>query len=88
MIDQTKKQEIIKKHAISKNDVGSIQTQVAVLTERIKEVTEHLETNQKDNHARRGLLQMVGQRKRFLGHLKRTNFESYAALIKSLGLRK
>ncbi len=88
MINQTKKQDIIKKHAISKSDVGSIQTQVAVLTERIKEVTGHLETNKKDIHARRGLLQMVGKRKRFLGHLKKTDFESYAALIKSLGLRK
>lgn len=88
MIDQKKKQDIIKKHAINKNDVGSIQTQVAVLTERIKEVTEHLETNKKDLHARRGLLQMVGRRKRFLSHLKKTDFESYASLIKDLGLRK
>jgi small subunit ribosomal protein S15 len=88
MIAQTKKQEIIKKYAISKNDVGSLQTQIAVLTERIKEVTEHLETNKKDLHARRGLLQMVGRRKRFLAHLKKTDFESYAALLKSLGLRK
>ncbi len=88
MIAQTKKQEIIKKHAVSKNDVGSIQTQVAVLTERIKEITTHLDTNAKDRHARRGLLQMVGKRKRFLSHLKKTDFESYAGLIKSLGLRK
>lgn len=88
MIEQAKKQAIIKKHAISKNDVGSIQTQVAVLTERIKELTEHLETNKKDLHARRGLLQMVGRRKRFLAHLKKTNFEAYAGLIKDLGLRK
>lgn len=88
MIDQKKKQDIIKKHAISKDDVGSIQTQVAVLTERIKEVTAHLDTNKKDQHARRGLLQMVGQRKRFLAHLKKTDFESYAGLIKELGLRK
>jgi small subunit ribosomal protein S15 len=88
MIAQAKKQQIIQKHAISKNDVGSIQTQVAVLTERIKEVTSHLDTNNKDRHARRGLLQMVGQRKRFLAHLKKTDFQSYADLIKSLGLRK
>lgn len=88
MIAQKTKQELIKAHAISKNDVGSVQTQVAVLTERIKEVTAHLETNKKDNHARRGLLQMVGKRKRFLAHLKKTDFESYAALLKSLGLRK
>ena len=85
MIDQKKKQDIISKHAISKNDVGSIQTQVAVLTARIQE---HLETNKKDRHARRGLLQMVGRRKRFLAHLKKTDFESYAGLIKSLKLRK
>ncbi|MBP7768917.1 30S ribosomal protein S15 [Candidatus Saccharibacteria bacterium] len=88
MIDQKKKQDIISKHAISKNDVGSIQTQVAVLTARIQELTEHLETNKKDRHARRGLLQMVGRRKRFLAHLKKTDFESYAGLIKSLELRK
>ncbi len=88
MIAKEKKAAIAKKYAVSKNDVGSTEVQVAVLTERIKEVTEHLETNKKDLHARRGLLQMVGRRKRFLAHLKRNNFESYANLIKSLGLRK
>ena len=73
---------------VSKNDVGSPQTQVSILTARIKEVTEHLKSNKHDNMARRGLKQMVGRRKRLLRYLKRTNFDAYKATLETLGLRK
>ncbi len=73
---------------LHKTDVGSPQVQVAVLTERIKEVTAHLQANKHDNKARRGLLQMVGQRKRLLSYLESKDYEAYQALIAKLGLRK
>lgn len=71
-----------------KTDVGSPEAQVAVLTHRIKEITDHLKGNKQDNKARRGLLQMVGRRKRLLKFLERKNFEAYQQLIAKLGLRK
>lgn len=71
-----------------KNDVGSPQAQASVLTTRIKEITEHLKTNKHDHMARRGLIQMVGRRKRLLKYLERKNFESYKATVAALGLRK
>lgn len=70
------------------NDVGSPQAQVSVLTARIKEITEHLQTNKHDHMARRGLIQMVGRRKRLLKYLERKNFEAYKATVAALGLRK
>lgn len=71
-----------------KTDVGSPEAQTAILTERIKEVTAHLKANKHDFHARRGLLQMVGKRKRLLKYLQGKNYEAYTALINKLGLRK
>ena len=71
-----------------KNDVGSPQAQASVLTTRIKEITEHLKTNKHDHMARRGLIQMVGRRKRLLKYLESKDFESYKATVAALGLRK
>jgi small subunit ribosomal protein S15 len=71
-----------------KNDVGSPQSQVSVLTSRIKEITEHLKANKHDHMARRGLIQMVGRRKRLLKYLERKNFEAYEATVAKLKLRK
>ena len=71
-----------------KNDVGSPQAQASVLTTRIKEITEHLKTNKHDHMARRGLIQMVGRRKRLLKYLESKDFESYKATVAKLGLRK
>ena len=72
----------------SKNDVGSPEVQVAILTARIKEVTEHVKENKHDYMAKRGLMQMVGQRKKLLKYLERTNFDLYKSTVAELGLRK
>ncbi len=88
MITKDNKSQAIALTQVSKNDVGSPQAQVSILTARIKEVTEHLKSNKHDHMARRGLIQMVGKRKRLLKYLERTNFESYKATVAKLGLRK
>ena len=88
MISKDKKAEAIKKLARSEKDVGSPEVQVAILTERIKEVTEHVKANKHDYMARRGLMQMVGKRKRLLKYLEKTDFELYKATLEKLGLRK
>lgn len=88
MITQEKKAKIVADVQRHKTDVGSPQVQVAILTERIKEVTAHLQANKHDFHGRRGLLQMVGKRKRLLKYLQGENYEAYTALIAKLGLRK
>ena len=88
MITKEKKAEAISKMARSKNDVGSPEVQVAILTERIKEVTEHVKENKHDFMARRGLMQMVGKRKKLLKYLENTDFETYKKTVKKLGLRK
>jgi small subunit ribosomal protein S15 len=88
MITAEKKQKIIAENAISKSDTGSAAVQVAILTERIKELTEHLKVNKKDFATRRGLLQMVGRRKRLLKFISEKDSESYLKLIKKLGLRR
>jgi small subunit ribosomal protein S15 len=88
MITKDDKAKAIALTQVNKNDVGSPQAQVSVLTARIKEVTEHLRSNKHDNMARRGLIQMVGRRKRLLKYLERTDFEAYKAVIEKLGLRK
>jgi len=88
MITIEKKTEAIKKTQRAKTDVGSPEVQASILTERIKELTEHLKVHKKDNHSRRGLLQMVGKRKKLLAYLKDQNYSSYQATIKKLGLRK
>ena len=82
------KKEIIEKFQLSENDTGSVQVQVALLTERINHLSEHLKLNKKDNHSRRGLLQMVGKRKGFLLYLKDKDIEAYRKLIKELGIRE
>ena len=82
------KQEIINKFKLSENDTGSVRVQVALLTARINHLNEHLKANQKDNHSRRGLLQMVGKRKGFLLYLKANDIEAYRSLIKELGIRE
>lgn len=88
MISREKKQEIINAFGRNANDTGSPEVQIALLTERIAELTEHLKNNKKDHHSRRGLLKMVGQRKGLLEYLKKTNLEGYRELIARLGLRK
>jgi len=88
MITKEKKQEIMKAYARTEGDTGSPEVQVAVLTERINELTEHLKVNKKDNHSRRGLLKMVGRRRALLAYLKGKDIERYRSLIERLGLRK
>lgn len=88
MISKDDKAKAIALTQVAKNDVGSPQAQVSILTARIKEVTEHLQTNKHDNMARRGLIQMVGRRKRLLKYLENTDFEAYKATLEKLGLRK
>ena len=82
------KSESIAKFKQSENDTGSVLVQVALLTERINHLTEHLKTNHNDNHSRRGLLKMVGKRKGFLQYLKDRDIEAYRKLIADLGLRE
>ncbi|MGN3975114.1 30S ribosomal protein S15 [Tsuneonella sp. SYSU-LHT278] len=83
-----KKQEIIKDNAQAKGDTGSPEVQVAILTERIRNLTEHFKDHHKDNHSRRGLLMMVNKRRSLLAYLKKKDVERYNALIQKLGLRK
>jgi small subunit ribosomal protein S15 len=82
------KQEIIAKHGSSEADTGSTQVQIAMLTQRINDLTEHLRTHKHDHYSRRGLLKLVGQRRRFLNYLQKHDLEGYRALIKELGLRR
>ena len=88
MITKEMKQEIMTKYARTEGDTGSPEVQVAVLTARIQELTEHLKENPKDHHSRRGMLKMVGQRRGLLEYLKKKDIERYRALIEKLGLRK
>ncbi len=88
MISKEKKTAIINEYARTAGDTGSPEVQIAVLTARIQELTEHLKDNPKDHHSRRGLLKMVGQRRGLLGYLKSKDIERYRALIEKLGLRK
>jgi len=87
-ITPERKQAIVKDYAVKKNDTGSPEVQVAILTERIVNLTDHFKEHAKDNHSRRGLMKMVNQRRRLLAYLKKTDEERYAQLIKRLGLRK
>ena len=82
------KQELIDKHGASAQDTGSTEVQIAMLTQRINDLTEHLRTHPKDHYSRRGLLKLVGRRRRFLDYLQRKDLEGYRALIKELGLRR
>ncbi len=88
MITSEKKKAVITDLQKSKNDTGSSAVQVGILTKRIEEITEHLKTNKKDHMARRGLLQMVGQRKRHLAYIAKKDSNEYLSLIKKLGLRR
>lgn len=86
-MDKVKKQEIINKFKQSENDTGSTQVQIALLTERIKELTEHLKKNHNDNHSRRGLSMLIGERKSFLKYLESKDINEYRQLKKELGIR-
>ncbi|MCK4813147.1 MAG: 30S ribosomal protein S15 [Candidatus Marinimicrobia bacterium] len=80
--------EIVKKFGKKENDTGAPEVQVAILTQRIKDLTEHVKIHKKDHHNRRGLSQMVGQRRRLLRYIKKEDYNQYFELIKELGLRK
>jgi small subunit ribosomal protein S15 len=82
------KQEIIGQHGRSEGDTGSPQVQIALLTRRVNELTEHLRTHPKDHYSRRGLLKLVGRRRRLLQYLQKRDLEGYRALIQELGLRR
>lgn len=88
MIQQAQKKEIIHEHRRHDKDTGSPEVQIAILTARIKELTEHFKMHAKDHHSRRGLLKLVGQRRRLLDYLKRKDSEGYKGLIQRLGIRK
>lgn len=88
MITKEKKAAIINEYARKPGDTGSPEVQIAILTARIQELTEHLKVNQKDHHSRRGLLKMVGKRRGLLDYLKKTDLEGYRELIVKLGIRK
>ncbi len=87
-LTKDKKQELIGKYGRSDTDTGSAEVQVAMLTERINELTEHLRGNVKDHHSRRGLLKMVGRRRRLLRYLESSDLERYRSLVTELGLRR
>jgi small subunit ribosomal protein S15 len=82
------KREVIGTHGRTETDTGSPQVQIALLTRRIEQLTEHLRTHRKDHHSRRGLLKLVGQRRRLLNYLQRKDLEGYRSLIRELGLRR
>jgi small subunit ribosomal protein S15 len=83
-----RKRELAAKFGAGEQDTGSTKVQIALLTERINHLTEHLREQKKDHHSRRGLLMLVGRRRRFLNYLQRSDLEGYRSLIKELGLRK
>jgi small subunit ribosomal protein S15 len=83
-----RKQEIVAQFGAGPRDTGNTRVQVALLTARINDLTEHLRAHGKDHHSRRGLLMLVGQRRRLLNYLQRTDLEGYRALVRELGLRK
>jgi small subunit ribosomal protein S15 len=86
-LTKDRKQELVGKYGRSGEDTGSAEVQVAMLTERINELTEHLRTHVKDHHSRRGLLKMVGKRRRLLKYLESTDLDRYRSLVSELGLR-
>jgi small subunit ribosomal protein S15 len=87
-LDSEKKREIIDQHRMHEKDTGSPEVQIAILTEKINYLTEHLKEHKKDHHSRRGLLKMVGQRRGLLNYLKNTNVDRYRAIVEKLGLRR
>jgi small subunit ribosomal protein S15 len=87
-LSQERKSQIIQEHKTHENDTGSPEVQIAILTENIANLTEHLRTHKKDHHSRRGLLKMVGKRRKLLAYLKNNDVQRYSALIEKLGLRR
>ena len=87
-LTQERKQELVAKFGDSPTDTGKAEVQIALLTARINELTDHLRTHRKDHHSRRGLLMLVGRRRRFLNYLQRSDLERYRSLIRELGLRR
>ena len=87
-ITKEQKNEYTLKYGKDKEDTGNTEVQIAILTQRIQELTEHLKVNTKDHHTRLGLMKLVGKRKRLLRYIERTNISSYRSLIKELGIRK
>ncbi len=87
MITKEQKAELVKQYGKSETDTGSAEVQVAILTARIKELTEHMKSHKKDFHTRRGLLMLVGKRRRLLSYIKKNDIENYRNLIKNLGIR-
>jgi len=87
-MDKARKEELMKEHARHEGDTGSPEVQIALLTERINHLNDHLKTHKKDHHSRRGLLMMVGKRRGLLNYLIKTDIERYRAIIEKLGLRK
>ena len=85
---QERKQEIISEHQVHETDTGSVDVQIAMLTDRINTLSQHLQKNKKDYSSRRGLMKMIGQRKRLLAYLVKQDAERYKALIKKLGIRR
>ncbi len=88
MLKKERKQQIIQDYKTHESDTGSPEVQVAILTQRINELTEHLREHKKDHHSRRGLLKMVGQRRRLLNYLRDNDIERYRAVVERLGLRR
>lgn len=88
MLQKEKKTQIIEEYKTHEGDTGSPEVQIAILTNRITELTEHLKQNPKDHHSRRGLLKMVGHRRNLLGYLSKKDIERYRAIIERLGIRK
>jgi small subunit ribosomal protein S15 len=87
-LTQERKQELVSRFGSSDNDTGNTRVQVALLTERINQLTEHLRANTKDHHSRRGLLMLVGRRRRLLNYFQKHDLDGYRTLIKELGLRR
>ena len=87
-MDKARKQELIEQYGRHEGDTGSPEVQIALLTERINSLTDHLKTHKKDHHSRRGLLMMVGQRRGLLNYLQGVDIERYRSIIKQLGLRR
>ncbi|HOC52366.1 MAG TPA: 30S ribosomal protein S15 [Caldisericia bacterium] len=88
MLDKKEKQEVIDKFKLHENDTGSVEVQIAILTEKIKKLSDHLKEHKKDHSSRRGLLKMVGRRRKLLNYLKEKDYEKYLQLLENLNLRK
>ncbi|MBR4950811.1 MAG: 30S ribosomal protein S15 [Clostridia bacterium] len=88
MLNKDVKQNLIKEYAVHEGDTGSPEVQIAILSKRIAELTEHLKKNPKDNHSRRGMQQMIGKRRKFLNYLIKNDIERYRSVVERLGIRK